>query len=435
MIVYFDTSAIQPNFRFQTTHLKTVLASATNNSLTVCVSEIVINELKKNYVSSLNTLASKQRQILDEWTRLTPAAEKLAELTNQVASDLTEYSDWLDNFVKDNHIDVLPVPDVNLDLLLEQDLLDRRPWKKGDGFRDVIIWHTFLELVGAHPFQHVIFVSQNSNDFFAPRSPQADSPVRFHSDLIENVGQDIQVRIFPANSASAFVNTILLPLFDRQSEAKVRLEQDDYPVLQFEKELFRFINSNPPLIRLETVQPEHFGFTSAVIAISLLQLKPIARNQIWSVRELANDSLLVRSMLDSSCELELYIEPENILDKAFYDLDDDARNGSRIVEANVEIVFECTVVPSLGTITSMEVQRLSNIDLISGVGDADSPHEFDDLQLMLSHSKLGNWIYAGEWIPMKSSDNMLDWDPTSYEIQIAEDMGRWQNMRKPDASG
>ena len=134
-------------------------------------------------------------------------------------------------------------------------------------------------------------------------------------------------------------------------------------------------------------------------------------------------------------ELELYIEPDNILDKAFYDLDDDVRNGSRIVQANAEIVFECTVVPSLGAITSMEVQRLSNVDLISGVGDADTPHEFDDLQLMLSDSKLGNWIYEGEWVPVKSSDQMLDWKPNAYEIQISEEMGRWQNMRKPKADG
>ena len=64
------------------------------------------------------------------------------------------------------HAEILDLPDVSHQTLLEADLGKRKPFDEhGKGYRDALIWHTLLEEAAKTPGQAVRFVTANTSDF------------------------------------------------------------------------------------------------------------------------------------------------------------------------------------------------------------------------------------------------------------------------------
>lgn len=114
---------------------------------------------------------------------------------------------------------IVPTPKIELEEIVRRSIRRARPFTSGDkGFRDTLIWYGILELV--KEFQHVSFVSSNTNDFAGPDG-------NLHTDLDEEV-----MAVLPEHKQFRFFKSLyeFIAVIDEDGEATA--EAFKYAILQ-----------------------------------------------------------------------------------------------------------------------------------------------------------------------------------------------------------
>ncbi len=119
------------------------------------------------------------------------------------------------------------IPHVNL---IRRDLERRRPFQRGGGYRDSLIWENVLRVAAKNTL--TVFVTQNTKDFC---SEQAGCVL--HSDLLADLnarglGEDA-VKV--SSTIEAFVDEHLKPLLAPSQQALALIQRDQYKLFSFSK--------------------------------------------------------------------------------------------------------------------------------------------------------------------------------------------------------
>jgi hypothetical protein len=186
--------------------------------LTICIPEIVIDEVVNGYRTDINSLISSLR-------KLTPDIENLLRpvpgLPSSPENEIKLFREALLNNLGSSRI--LPYPSPDLKAVVGRALLFKKPFrpriidqsvdqkrKKGNseaeeppedevGYRDALLWETIKELLKTES-GHVYFVTQNSRDFgsgeihsdLAEELRDASIDIE-RLDLISNLGQFLNI--------------------------------------------------------------------------------------------------------------------------------------------------------------------------------------------------------------------------------------------------
>jgi hypothetical protein len=167
--VVFDTTVFCNDFTLSNPEAKRVLDAAAAGDLTIHVSEVVIDETKRRYREDLTAagqeLASKAHPL--QGGRF--GAVLNADIRGDFQRAVAEFADRFDELLGGDGIVLEPYPDVAHKDVVERDLERRRPFRalnKGStGYRDTLIWESFIEIVKRHPNDQVVFVTNNSEDY------------------------------------------------------------------------------------------------------------------------------------------------------------------------------------------------------------------------------------------------------------------------------
>jgi hypothetical protein len=122
-----------------------------------------------------------------------------------------EYQKWLDDFLKDNKVAVLPYPDITPKQLVLKSYENVKPFKEGgEGHKDFLIWEVIKDHINGQaakpPF---IFLNSNTEDFCEIKKGKSV----LHPDLASQLS-DKKNAPTVYTSAWAFFNDVLSPLLE-----------------------------------------------------------------------------------------------------------------------------------------------------------------------------------------------------------------------------
>jgi len=153
-----DYSLIQPN-------MQTFLQGCQRCHISVCVPEIVIDELCANY----------EKEITRQRSTLNPTARKLCSLG--IVTDETDFDVHAENQSYRKHVNqvfeyydvqIAPYPSLSMKALVDASYSRKKPFKEtGEGFKDFIIFEILKAIAGRHDGDGA-FVTSNTKDFCGP---------------------------------------------------------------------------------------------------------------------------------------------------------------------------------------------------------------------------------------------------------------------------
>lgn len=223
MHVIIDTTTVFRDKRFLSPRLRAVALAARKLGGGVWVPNVVLDELKGQVRKEVSAKTADITSALKSISslvppNLVPRFEEI-DLDKVLKNYLTERDQQLENLA----IGALPYPDLPLHKLVERYYLNLRPYKAdGTGFKDHMIWRSFLEFVldrqatSPHMFY---LVTDNASDF-------ADNKGRFHDDLLRDAqafGVDT-ARIGLERQLHDILKTIIEPQSEKIKETETRLQ-------------------------------------------------------------------------------------------------------------------------------------------------------------------------------------------------------------------
>lgn len=149
----------------------------------VAISQVTVAELHRQTKKDTDSLAKKLLPLIDE-------AERLE--FEFVVPPIDIHPEWRDRFgarAVDLGIEIVPLPSMPHESILERDLAELAPFKSsGEGYRDTLIWVSFLDWlsdVSPDAADQVFFVTDNTTQFAHERSRET-------TELVANLHREAQ---------------------------------------------------------------------------------------------------------------------------------------------------------------------------------------------------------------------------------------------------
>ena len=170
-IFLIDTTSFYGDYYLRSNEWSQLLSYATRGLVTVLVSETTVQEVVRHFKREV-TAADKE-----SITALRDAQQKLGRLASLPSIDVgslrreiheraSQYDGTLRRALAENSISVRSLPIVSHEVLLAWAMEERQPFKdSGEGYRDSLIWATFLEIASEHSGANsrIAVISNNSS--------------------------------------------------------------------------------------------------------------------------------------------------------------------------------------------------------------------------------------------------------------------------------
>lgn len=176
MIIFIDTNLIYGHYHLQNANLQYLLNYLENTDSTLAVSEIVCNEIDNKFNIELNAITNTLANSIKKFETLSNEHFDFPELA---LKEPYSFKKLLQH--RSDRVDYFPYS-ISNDKLVLRAIKKIRPFKEDDkGFRDTLIWLSFLEYLKLNSSDDVAFINNNSSDFY--NLDKTD----FHEDLKEDI--------------------------------------------------------------------------------------------------------------------------------------------------------------------------------------------------------------------------------------------------------
>ena len=139
------------------------------------VPEVVVQEVTRGRRHDANDLVHELEKVkLSRIERLLKLGlpTKKGELASRIQELIADYGTELRARLDELGATIIPLPSVSHQAVLTRALENRPPFDANGraGYRDVLIWHSVLDIV-AHGYKGVVFVTDNTSDFCTGKPP------------------------------------------------------------------------------------------------------------------------------------------------------------------------------------------------------------------------------------------------------------------------
>lgn len=196
MIIFIDTNVIYGHYHLQNPNLQYLLNYLENTNSTLAVSEIVCDEIDNKFNTELNAITTTLTNNIKKFQTLSNTHFDFPELELKEAYS---FKKLLQN--RSDKVKYFPYI-ISNDKLVLRAIKKIRPFKEDDkGFRDTLIWLSFLEYLKINPSDEIAFINNNSSDFY--NLDKTD----FHEDLKKDIKVYGLTNIFKVyDSIKDFIN-------------------------------------------------------------------------------------------------------------------------------------------------------------------------------------------------------------------------------------
>ncbi len=163
MRIFLDTSIIVKEGYFRSGTIQAFLKAAKFLDFEIFVPEVVLDELNGRVLQKISERVGAYEKAARELSALTGSDLGQVNATDEIE----KYTDWLDELLDDNKVEVLPYPNTTTKELVTKSYSGLKPFKKGgEGHKDYLIWSTIQEYLNQHPSMiTTILLTNNKKDF------------------------------------------------------------------------------------------------------------------------------------------------------------------------------------------------------------------------------------------------------------------------------
>ncbi len=167
MLIFLDSNIFCSDFYQISTNFELLKSYISKGGSWLCLSEIVIDEVKNKYREKITAQVQKINNGIRD---LNKYVDKYASIISDeyIQDEFKKYSDFWDMLLFE-YGDSCPerYPSISHQEVVQRALQRKKPFNEDskDGYRDFLIWRTFLEAVGRYSMEQACFISLNTRDF------------------------------------------------------------------------------------------------------------------------------------------------------------------------------------------------------------------------------------------------------------------------------
>ena len=181
--VFLDTNTFYRANFFRSTLAEAVLKGTKFLGITILIPELVIDETKANFKSELKKKLNQYHNNLGKLIDLPDSQTILDE-------EVVKYNNFLDNFVTEYNVVILPYPETPVKELVEKSYEAKKPFKaKGEGYKDYVIWQTIKDYCDNSLGRRNRFFITSDKDFYEKHS---DGTFALHPELIATLEETLK---------------------------------------------------------------------------------------------------------------------------------------------------------------------------------------------------------------------------------------------------
>lgn len=287
MKVVLDSSVFIRDYQMHSPTFQTFLSQHANAGHQFIFLEIVRDELLNKYKEFLREQKSKIDDGIKD-IRLKTGKNLAVPMTDEDLERMTnEYVSYLSKKLKQSDAIILDYPSTPHKKIVERALQRKKPFdsKGHNGYRDVLIWESILELLAREPAA-IAFISQNPRDF-------AEKNEVLHSELKEEIDafqhDDISVTYYP--SLDDFVSKEITPMLKMVDDPVALLAGDELKGF----DLSTFTSSQlDKFIDVEEVDPTDIGLPSVFEMLQISAIENVGEIRTVDMYSLTKDDVLIQ---------------------------------------------------------------------------------------------------------------------------------------------
>lgn len=170
MLIFLDSSIFCSDFHLTSTNFELLKNYICKGGSWLCFSEIVIDEVKNKYKEKITALLQKANSDIQELNKST--VTNLPTISQEhINNEIKKYEDFWD-MIPFQYGNGMPegYPTIAHKDVVHRALERKKPFKDDgkDGYRDYLIWLTFLDVVHHYAMDDACFITLNTRDFSDP---------------------------------------------------------------------------------------------------------------------------------------------------------------------------------------------------------------------------------------------------------------------------
>lgn len=296
-LVILDTNIYYDHFYLTSNQFLTLRDSLEQLNLVWALPEIVLDEVAGKYKEKISELHKNLSKLNKDIERLIGKNEVITKEI-KVDESCNEYMAQLkDLFERSYNMILLPYPLKAHKYIAERAILKRKPFKEGgDGYRDTLIWETVLSVLTAGQYNNVLFVTNNSKDFFGKDG-------KIHQELKKDM-VDINIspnRIIEFNSLYSLLTNYIVPKLTLLSDTLEKVRNDQY---FFSREkLIEVIADRFTMETIHVSMPDNNSQECLVNYVESVTIK-----EVDEVRRLDDNTIIIELQVNLEAEFEYYVD-------------------------------------------------------------------------------------------------------------------------------
>lgn len=210
MLIFLDSSIFCSDYHLTGICFELLKEYVSRGGNWVCFSEVVIDEVKNKYKEKINELFRKVNSDIHELNK-SMVSEVASVSEGCIKDEIKKYETFWD-MIPFEYGSGMPeeYPTPSHRDVVQRALERKKPFKEDgkDGYRDYLIWLSFLDVVSHYNMEEACFITLNTRDFSDPINKK-----ELHSQLkqdIENRGISLN-RVFYFTSLKEFVEEKVKP--------------------------------------------------------------------------------------------------------------------------------------------------------------------------------------------------------------------------------
>lgn len=313
MLIFLDTNIFCTDFQMTSTSFELLKNFIAKGGNWLCVPEIIIDEVKNKYREQITELYQKANSGIRELNKHTSTDMCLIS-EEQIATEIENYNKLWDIWPFE-YGNGLPetYPNISHKEVVQRALERKKPFKSDgkDGYRDYLIWVTFLDVVSHYSMEDACFVTLNTRDF---------SDVENKDSLHQHLKNDLKDKGIDLSRVHYF--TSLKAFIEKEVKPKLRvIEEHEGLIATFMADKSGFMEPLEEALIQEILGLELAAYDIAIMEEgenhSVNQVEEVSEIEIEDISEISTNEYLFSIHAQALCDISF-----NIFKSDSYSMDD-----------------------------------------------------------------------------------------------------------------
>lgn len=346
MLVFLDSSILCTDFYMRSTYFE-LLKRATG--FHIILAEVVLDEVQNKHREIVLSHIQNLNKDIKNINRLTVSPLPLID-EEFVSREEKKYADFIEMFLIESGSTIAEMyPNTSHKEIVKRALQRKKPFKSDgkDGYRDFLVWQTFLQVTKTYAMENACFITLNKKDFSDIKNDKL-----LHPDLLNDITDSgiEKSRVQYWTSLKDFIDSVVLPQLDQIEE------HDKFAELLLSDEI-GFANPLEKMLTEKITGMDLNGFDILILGenASLNTVEEIYSTEIPKATKVSENEYLLEIHFDAICLIESFIYKSELATMSENDLGE-----TRIKNSNFNDRY---ALAETGIGLKIDIETIFNVDM------------------------------------------------------------------------